>query len=608
MDEFTVGQSMASAVITKKGLQRIAEIPSAGDPTYWIGYYGLAFVPSEERVSGGRDELTPNMTVLTKTGDRIFNLWQGSMVAGGYAQGTSADELGRVAMYTSNLMSRFRYVLDKDGNNNLVMFRGTTDSSASDTAGASVYQGVGAEAAPGVQAGMPLPAPLFYAGDAGSYTDGVTPSEFARNFGPDDVGEIDYPTIEIADGNSGMAKLPYVTTDTRSYMGKNPSSVPSGDDSFGVALTGINDRQWVSASRTFTQDGLNGNFSEMLEPDYNCMCKQFWKYKSISNYNRFHAPASSEGFLVDYEPSCRNMAKVTRLFPISYYKVVNAKEGASSISLGRKIASTLRLKISVSLEDIFNTTANRAITQTGNSGIESINGTDLFLTKESSFKFNRIGLYAVPMTVHRFYDTVNDHDSRSACRDFRVQFEIDGNAEPELFAVFDLDTTVFLREGAGEASTYNVDVDLNFGDGTDGSVIRDAAVFYNMYEDSSITWYENQLIASASQAESITGLSFDMAVMKQRMDRLSSSGGCDAGNDDSGVYALKNHTHNFIKNLADGEANAGSVRGIRSAPERSAVSFDVFDTFSETGDTVNTVSETVNRKRTFYMVHGTPRS
>ena len=589
MDEFNWAAQMASTVITKAGLDLLNTVPQAGGDTYWIGYYGLAFVPAEERMEGKDDELKATMTSLTKKGDHIYNLWQGSMVASGYAQGTSAAELGGVAMYTSNLMSRFRYVLDKNGNNNLVMFRGTTDSSASDVSGACVFRGVGAD---GDLKGLPLPAPLFFTDGAEPFNN---PPATAADMGDFD----DYPK---------NGDLPAVTTDTRAYIGKT-AAVPEGGDPFNAAVNGVDTRQWLSANKTYTQDGLNGDPTQPLEPDYNCLCEQYWKFKSISNYNRYHAPASSEGFLVDYEPACRNMAKVTRLFPISHYKVVNAKEGASSILPGKKIASTLRFSINMSLDDIYNTVATRAITQSGESGIESIGGADLFQTKESSIKFNRIGIYAAKMTVHRFYKSENNASNRSGCEDFRVQFEIDGNAEPILFAVVDLDTTVYLREGSGETSTYKVNVDLNLGDKDTGSVIRDASVFYNMYEDNAITWYENQLIATASQAEAITDVGLDMAIMKQRMDRMTASvNGCQ--NDDSGdEYAPKNHTHNFMKNLVDGTVNPGAVRGVDCAVESLPVDFSIFDTFNQSLYTATQVSErSAQNKIQFFTVHGTPRS
>lgn len=590
MDEFNWAAQMASTVITAAGLELLNQVPQAGGDTYWIGYYGLAFVPAEKRIEGEDDELKASMTSLTKTGDHIYNLWQGSMVAGGYAQGTSAAELGGVAMYTSNLMSRFRYVLDENGNNNLVMFRGTTDSSASDVSGACVFRGVGAE--DGDLKGLPLPAPLFFTDGAEPFNNPPATAEGMGDFA-------DYPK---------NGDLPAVTTDTRAYIGKT-AAVPEGGDPFNAAVNGVDTRQWLSANKTYTQDGLNGDPTQPLEPDYNCLCEQYWKFKSISNYNRYHAPASSEGFLVDYEPACRNMAKVTRLFPISHYKVVNAKEGASSILPGKKIASTLRFSINMSLDDIYNTVATRAITQSGTSGIASIGGTDLFQTKESSIKFNRIGIYAAKMTVHRFYKSANNDSSRSGCEDFRVQFEIDGNAEPILFAVVDLDTTVYLREGSGETSTYKVNVDLNLGDKDTGSVIRDASVFYNMYEDNAITWYENQLIATASQAEAITDVGLDMAIMKQRMDRMTASvNGCQ--NDDSGdEYAPKNHTHNFMKNLVDGTVNPGAVRGVDCAVENLPVDVSIFDTFNQSLYMATQVSErSAQNKIQFFTVHGTPRS
>lgn len=595
---------MARTVITNEGLELLNAVPAEGTPTYWLGYYGLAFVPSDDRMEGKSDELRADMTALTRTGDHIYNLWQGSMVASGYAQGTSAAELGGISMYTSNLMSRFRYVLDDEGNNNLVMFRGTSDSNLTDIAGACVYRGrrtpvPGEVENDSVMDVMPLPAPLFYTDSDGKYSAPPTKESFTGEDMERDYFN-DYPKYE---------GLPAVTTDTRGYAGASPELTDS--TTFDYAVTGVNDRLWVSSIHTYNQDGVNGDSSKSLEPDYNRICKQFWKFRSISNYNRYHAPASSEGFLVDYEPACRNMSKVTRLFPIGHYKVVNAKEGASTETAGRTIATTLRYSIELSLDDVYNTTATRALTQSGECGIKSIGGEDLYQTKECSIKFNRIGLYAVPMTVHRFYDHVNDANSRKACRDFRVQFEVDGNAEPVLFAVVDLDTTVFLREGSGETSTYKVNIDLNLGEGDGGSLIRDAAVFYNMYEDSAITWYENQLIATASQAEAVTALGLDMGVMKQRMDRVVyGDGGCTTEGSMTDMFALKNHSHNYMRNLADGLVNPGAVRGITSTLEGDSVTFRHFDSFVSGQNTIITVSSVDEDadKKIFYVVHGTKRN
>ena len=129
-----------------------------------------------------------------------------------------------------------------------------------------------------------------------------------------------------------------------------------------------------------------------------------------------------------------------------------------------------------------------------------------------------------------------------------------------------------------------------------------------MYEDSSITWYENQLIATASQVEAVTNLALDMGVMKQRMEQMSATNNCDAERDLGDEYALKNHTHDYMKNLVDGVEKSGAVRGINAAMENIKIDYNVFDVFDPSSDPVNMVSETVDNKRTFYLVHGTSRS
>lgn len=583
------------SVITSKGVNLLHMAPADGSPSYWIGYYGLAFVPSENRADV--DAVSQSMTELTTTGDHIYNLWQGAMPCDGYAENSAAGDLYGLSMYTSNVLSRFRYVLDEDGNNNLVMWKGSSESNSTKMVGATVYKGISED---NEKSGMPVPAPLFYMGEPVEYSAKLNEAELKSKIMGNSSSDYDYPTT----GN-----LPLVSTDTRNYnqskAGMNGPETDTGFSDVGdlESVTGSK-YEWTSASDTYTQMNDASGSNPISNPK-NQHCEQFWKFQSISNYNRFHAPASSEGFQVDYEPSCRNMSKVTKYFPIAHYQVLNAKENASSMNSVNRLASALKFKLSINVADIISNTAIRAVeyADTNVSGIDSVDGTDMYVTKTSSFKFNRIGLYAVPMSVHKFYDQYNE--GSNACQDYKVQFEINGDAEPVLFAVVDLDQTVTLREGEIDKFEYDIALNVTNDDDSAGSVIRDAGIFYNMYEDDAITWYKNQLIATASLSDAIVDQGIELSYLKQRINSASASEcGASGGTLNGDAYALKNHTHSYSKNIVDSEGSQHGVRGIDTTTERQSVerSFYDYEPTGYEGTLVKTIPVTDEEGNRIYYV------
>lgn len=573
-------------VITNKGLNLLHTTPADGTARFWIGYYGLAFVPSENRKTGAVDEVTQDMRVLTKTGDHIYNLWQGAMPCSGYAEQSGAADLYGLSLYTSNVMSRFRYVMDEDGNNNLVMWKGTTDSSVTDMVGATVYRGVNLDDPERQNSEMPVPAPLFYMGESHNYEDKLTVDQMKAVIVGNESAPYDYPTLEIDDGI-----IPLVSTDTRGYnkskAGMEGPSVDNGFDDIGAIPT-QSKYDWTGASDTYHQlgDGEQpGEEEKQITNDRNRMCKQFWKFQSISNYNRFHAPASAEGFQVDYEPSCRNMSKVTKLFPISQYKVINAAENASSMenNTTQKLASALQFTIEMNIADIKNTTALRTITYSAPdpSTVIDADGNDVYTTRKSSFKFNRIGLYAVPMSVHKFYDQFNSSEGKNNCQDYKVQFEITGDAEPILFAVIDLDQTINMREGEVDKFKFPITLNVANDDGGEGSVIRDSAIFYNLYEDDSINWYKNQLIATASLSDAVVDQSIEMNYLRRMVaENVGGNGVCDSRVDLNDLYASKNHTHDYLRNLVDSMGAGMGVRGVETVEEGTEIKSYAFDDYT----------------------------
>lgn len=563
------------SVITSRGLQLLSKASAAGENSYWIGYYGLAYVPEENRGEHGEDYLTSSTDVLTKTGDYIYNVWQGSMTPTGFNTETSAaGDLYNKCLYTSNIMARYRYVLDENGKNNLVMWRGTTDSSSYKLTGGAVYRGVGAEGEDGqtvTQSQMPIPAPLFYLGEPTRYDTPLDEAGLVDAVKYPNVSE-DYPVFD---------NLPSVSTDSRDYsasskLTENPPSVSDGGFGDYGSMSGATKYEWAAASKTFTQD-QDAQDDAPISEDANRYCQQYWKYQSISNFNRFHAPASAEGFSVDYEPACRNMAKATKYFPISYYKVLNVEQGKSetgSTDVASTTATSLQLTVDLNLRDYNNIVANRTntaeiVVEPGHkSGIKDMDGNDLYESRQTSLKFNRIGIYAVPMTIHRF--TAED-EKTGVCDSSKVQFEIMGDAEPVLFAVADVDE-VMVKEG-GAIDKWSIEFVLNLTDATDeGAILRDTSIFYNMYEDDAITWYKNQLLATASLSESVINQGIEINYLRNQIANLEGNGGdcfIESGDDE---WARKNHTHPYMKNIVDsmGDGN-GAVRGIYTQAENDSI-------------------------------------
>lgn len=460
---------MKKSYLTQAGLDILSSNLANGDTVqYWIGYYGLAYLPEDSAVRTTPD---PNQTKIVPVdsngkplGDVIYNVFQGSMadtVAAFVEGNTDAGNLYKQCLYAENVESTFRYVLTEDANGNkintLVAFE-QSDTDPSSYSKKYTYYGVGGTAVGTGSAdenGLPIPAPLYY------------------------------------DGNSNDGDSLSVSADMRFYNEKSGM--------WGASNAGTRNEAYAT--------------NELK--------------KSISNFNRYHAPSTSEGYAVAYQPACRNMAMATKLFPIEHYQVVSTanktaranealvndiENGKSTTTLTHKAENdgtkvdTVKYTIRINLKDYIKAQAKIINNPTA---------------PKTSFKFNRIGIYAVPVSLHAF-NVVTAESER--CGGNKVQIEIDGDAEPKLFGIIDFDTVEMSEDAVGDLQ-YNFEVRFKL----DSQLVDDTAIYYSLYEDDSITWYKNQLIANASIAEAVTTLTAEVGYLRNLVESMGNGGSCSGG-------------------------------------------------------------------------------
>ena len=593
---------MQRVTITNRGLSLLASSSEATGQYYWLGYYALAYVPSiwkneevefpsngqeclnvngEQNIeSTDTDQISPAMTRLTKYGDMIYNIWQGSS-----AKTATANPEEPTSFYT-DIKRFYRYVLDENGNNTLVAWTDVGDRDENGNPiyiGKHVYRGTDGY----TKSTMYIPAPLYYLGDtygklATSNYFKELPS-FEETSGTTGNGSDIYPYMEVTlDDGSTTLTVPEVTTDYRAY--RDIAGTESSYDTYNVPsqyfnskgilpeVTGsLDSTSWVAAKWTLTPDfNPNGDFSTV--------CSEFWKLWSISNYNRYNAPAGSIGTAMSSEFNTRNFSKLTKFFPIESYNVVSSQRGISASGGNVEVATALKLGISINLSSRMENDA-RQYDRTGMAvqhptvlvdGTETPNdesGKNIFDSTHVSFKFNRIGIYAVPVMKA---PVVNGKGAGEiAGKNVTLQYQIDPDGEPVLFAVIDWDNTITLSDAGDGIHEFEAEFNVNLEapDGSvDSSIVRDTSIFYNIYQTPELKWYQNQLIATASTANAITEMGLELAAMRTRMDALSTV--CcalpeksDEGNGGSGGgYGLRN-----LKDAAN--AIDGGLRGVDTLEE-----------------------------------------
>lgn len=505
---------MKNMKLTNEGLNILASMTGDGESRYWIGYYGLAYVPNRDEDPLDRAASESQIT-LSKQSDRIYNIWQGDML-NGYAQDNPEDSaaasLFGLTMYDKSIRTNYRYVYDTENEcNRLVAWKSVNTGHGENTLariGAAVYNGAYRDDSGVHDSNMPIPAPLYYKGEPGV-------------------------NLSIAD-----------TLDSEHAV--------SADFRYYQEIDGRGEYGWKASEETYA----DGDYTPT----------SLWQ--SVSNFNRFHGTVSSEGYGVSSVSSCHNMSKATKLFPINYYQVVNDNgkklaETKYSVNSSAKKPLATGIKFSIDLSPVTVDRGYTAIEYEAGTEVE-VDDPSIFESKYTSFRFNRIGIYAVKMTVHHYAtDSLADD-----CSMQKVQFEIDGDSEPVLFAVADVNDVIISDDPSSKdngVAKFTLDFILNLDPDTEGDLERRTAVYYNLYENDATTWYKNQLLASASLSEAVTDISLEMNAIKQHLSdkrECCSNGGAPSGNTSS-----ESNTYIGLRNLVDGVDKEGSVRGIDTFDE-----------------------------------------
>lgn len=620
--------------LTNQGLSLLASSSEATGQYYWIGYYAMAYVPNlwknatvdlpvDEcgKVNEGTlgsvsitetdtDQVTPTMTRLTKYGDMIYNIWQGDLNGTGFLQcssdGSPGGDLFGLTMYNTNIKKHYRYVLDNNGNNTLVAWIEDPAYSDGTMLGKHVYKGTDGY----VSSTIPIPAPLYYLGDVTGRTSVDTFFNTLPTFEVTDGsignGSSQYPYITVtlkATGNPTL-DIPRVSADYRGYTdsqgnpgtwnyGGSPSTpyttpgtyfdtleIPYAVD----PLLGFDETSWFAADQTFNVSGAtatDGIFGE-----------EFWKLHTISNYNRYHAPVSSIGHVMDSDLSNRNMSKMTKFFPISNYKVINTDSGYNANSEVVEVATAIKLTIDIDItprtlaqgfddDCAFDEENNIQFFEKYNNPLNPSDaldeyGENIYNSTHSSFKFNRVGLYAVPLRKAPYVLQDNGFSTDPTGQNVELEFQIDPDGEPVLYAVIDWDNTISMSDTGDGLNQFRIEADVNLQspDGVnDTAIVRDATIFYNLYEDDALRWYQNQLIANASTQNAITEIGLEVASIKN----LGGKGECCPPPDLSGKFAPLDHTHDFLRNLKDANLKLeNGLKGIVTAAEGSTIGGEVY--------------------------------
>lgn len=512
---------MNKITLTTRGREILSQNTLQGGEVYWVGYFGLAYVPDQSGFSDDQARLIGD----SEHGDYIYNLWQGDLVNEGHF--IAADSLSKLTLYDRNITSNFRYMYDGElDRNRLVTWvsgQGGSGSAESETTsyvrdGYRVYNGITLGDSHDMNdmqkdSELPCPAPLFYAGGSVSYGNPLDEDVFVNS-----VVSNDWPMHK--DGPA----YPMVTPDMRSYGGSWKGGSTSDKWKWIPDAAGKYDT--LPSAQTRNPSGT---------PAADDCLDQFAEFLSVSNFNKEHGHVSAEGYGVGYQESCHNMSMVTRLFPIANYELTATTDPAttdrniSERGSAKSIKYVIRLNLKAAYQGVRTYLDTLEYQKTDTAGV-SADELELYTSaKPNSFKFNRIGIYAVRATIRHFYkegDAANGTD----CRATHYQMEISPDAKPELFAVMQVDEVCMSEDGSFGLSDYNTTFVLNLENTPDDTdLCTNPEVYYNLVENEAITWYQNQLIATAGLSEAVTNLGVNMAYLMNRLGDTGSGSACGMG-------------------------------------------------------------------------------
>lgn len=541
---------MNKITLTEYGRQLlISANADAGSEINWIGYFGLAYVPDQSKFDSGASTLIGP----EENGDYIYNIWQGDMLGDG---ATIAAGNG-LTLYDRNISSNFKYIYnERTGCNRLVTWTCDGNVDGSDGGEIPTYIRTGFKVYEGVRLGdgnnigettaskIPCPAPLVYLGKNRTYT--------SPNREWDDLGAViggDWPLD--SDGH------PMVTPDMRFYDGNVQLDNDSEFDA--PTASGVPVDPYGVIASPYTRNG------ETLD--------QFGEFVSVSNFNKGHGHVSSEGYGMNTQDSCHNMSQITRLFPIGKYEIEKTQPSTSNDNVKVEEATTIKYHIELNLANAYaqsqlyeSTLQYRAPQVIDTVSEEEQEDTDIFVGQHAnSFKFNRIGIYAAKATLRHFI-----REGDSGCTDSLYQVEVSPDTPPVLFAVINIDEQCMSDNNTFGMNNFYFDFTLRLAEGEGESICKNPEVYYNLAENEAITWYQNQLLATAGISEALVGLGVNVAHL---MNRVGGNGQCPSmvSTPDGTEYAPKVHTHDYMRNLVDGKVKPGAVRGIDTLPEANGI-------------------------------------
>lgn len=523
-------------VLTDKGMELLANSSNVMGGEYWLGYCAFAYVPQEWKAS--IDPVEAGMTKLTKYGDVIYNIYQGDLLNTGYS--------GSAHGYNTNVKAHYNYAIGDDGSGNtinkLVLWERNPDyndaippsTNNREYFGYHVYDGTSGGVDPvstaSERSALPIPAPLFYMGDV--YGTSGTINTLI-DFLVDD--EVFLPSIARRSTTYTETdfNVPKISVDTRPYekssisltdpVTPDPDALSTGQ---AYIYNSVNLLPQVSGEYNHWYGAPSTRLVNTGDPLY---ADELYEFVTISNYNRYHTPEVEYGENPDWRSvvKANNMSKMTKYFPIESFDVLSSNTGINSNGERRTLATGIKAIISVNLAptardvgydengdyvsyDVVSENAKYGQPSEGTSGIDD---DDMYNIRTSSFQFNRIGLYAVKTRKEIAQNDPNAIGDATRVDD-QVFFEIDPDVEPVLFAVVDWDNTQTISETGDPSAQFDSEISLNLSTFDDGigesSLIRDTAVFHNLYETDAIKYYKNQLISNAQVSHSVIQQGFQL--------------------------------------------------------------------------------------------------